>query len=337
MMRWLAFSLVILAVPLQAQLVETTFNGKKVQGTVIDGDTIPWVFLDEILVMDKPTFTDVEARKRYLLLRRRVLKVYPYAKAAGERLDSLNMRLAKEKSARKRVKYTKQYQKFLEERFEAELRKLTRSEGQILCKLVYRETDQTVFKLIRQYRNWLTAVGWSVTGSWYDINIRKYEYGKESLWKRKDQSKTTKRLSFVYTCDTTEERSSKQGLIKAVQFFFKTMKKREINPVGPLVVEFLKEHASSLYDYLLRKKPNEEMIAEDITDDIDKHFRAGFVLHWDDCLNHWMVDYDIIRVLKRYVGYSSWTDVPTKQRGLCYKNYNQNVTLPEWDIEQERY
>jgi hypothetical protein len=173
MIRTLALLLLALTIPLQAQLVETTFNGKKVQATIIDGDTIPWVFLDEILVTDKPTFTDVEARKRYLLLRRRVLKVYPYAKAAGERLDSLNMRLAKEKSARKRAKYTKQYQKFLEERFEAELRKLTRSEGQILCKLVYRETDKTVFKLIRQYRNWLTAVGWSVTGSWYDINIRK--------------------------------------------------------------------------------------------------------------------------------------------------------------------
>ncbi len=173
MIRTLILLLFAVSVPLQAQLVETTFNGKKVQATVINGDTIPWVFLDEILVMDKPTFTDVEARKRYLLLRRRVLKVYPYAKAAGERLDSLNMRLAKEKSARKRAKYTKQYQKFLEERFEAELRKLTRSEGQILCKLVYRETDQTVFKLIREYRNWLTAVGWSVTGSWYDINIRK--------------------------------------------------------------------------------------------------------------------------------------------------------------------
>ena len=173
MMRTIAVLLLALTVPLQAQLVETMFNGKKVQATVINGDTIPWVFLDEILVMDKPTFTDVEARKRYLLLRRRVLKVYPYAKAAGERLDSLNMRLAKEKSARKRARYTKNYQDFLEQRFEAELRKLTRSEGQILCKLVYRETDQTVFKLIRQYRNWLTAVGWSVTGSWYDINIRK--------------------------------------------------------------------------------------------------------------------------------------------------------------------
>lgn len=173
MMRVLGFLLLILAIPLQAQLVETTFNGKKVQGTVIDGDTIPWLFLDEILIVDTPTFTDVEARKRYLLLRRKVIKVYPYAKAAGERLDSLNMNLAREKSARKRAKYTKQYQKFLEERFEAELRKLTRSEGQILCKLVYRETDQTVFQLIREYRNWLTAVTWSVTGSWYDINIRK--------------------------------------------------------------------------------------------------------------------------------------------------------------------
>jgi hypothetical protein len=93
----------------------------------------------------------------------------------------------------------------------------------------------------------------------------------------------------------------------------------------------------ALYEYLLKKKPNEELVAEDLTNDIDKNFHAGFVLHWDDCLNHWMVDYIIICILNGYVGYSSWTDVPTKQRELCYRNYNQNVTLPEWDIEQERY
>jgi hypothetical protein len=50
-----------------------------------------------------------------------------------------------------------------------------------------------------------------------------------------------------------------------------------------------------------------------------------------------MVDYDIIRVLKGYVGYSSWTEVPTKQRAHCYRNYNEKVTLPEWNIDQERY
>jgi hypothetical protein len=91
----------------------------------------------------------------------------------------------------------------------------------------------------------------------------------------------------------------------------------------------IQEHASSLYEYLLKKKPNEELVAKNITDDIDKHFCAGFVLHWDDRLNHWMVDYDIIHILNCYVGYSSWTDVPTKERELCYKNYNRNMTLPE--------
>jgi hypothetical protein len=50
-----------------------------------------------------------------------------------------------------------------------------------------------------------------------------------------------------------------------------------------------------------------------------------------------MVDYDIIHILIGYVGYSSWTDMPTKQRELYYRNYNKNATLPEWDIEQERY
>ncbi len=87
---------------------------------------------------------------------------------------------------------------------------------------------------------------------------------------------------------------------------FMSMKKHDINPIGPFVIEYLNKHASFLYEYLLKKKPNEELVTEDLTDDINKHFRAGFVLHWDDYLNHWMVDYDIIRVLKWYVGYSSW-------------------------------
>ncbi len=131
----------------------------------------------------------------------------------------------------------------------------------------------------------------------------------------------------MYTCDTTNKRNEKQGLIKAIKFLFMSMKKHEINPIGPLVIDYLKKHASSLYEYLLKKKPNEELVAKDLADDIYKHFRAGFDLHWDDCLNHWMVNYDIIRILKWYVGYSSRNDMPTKQRELCYKNYNQNVTL----------
>jgi hypothetical protein len=90
----------------------------------------------------------------------------------------------------------------------------------------------------------------------YDSNIRKYEFGTESVWRHKEQSKTTKRLSFVYTCDTANKRNGKQSVIKAIKFMFMMMKKREINPIRPLVLEYLKDHASALYEYLLKKKPN---------------------------------------------------------------------------------
>jgi hypothetical protein len=61
----------------------------------------------------------------------------------------------------------------LEERFEPELRKLTRSEGQILSKLIYRETGLPVYDIIKTYRNGLSARFWSMTAWWYDIDLKR--------------------------------------------------------------------------------------------------------------------------------------------------------------------
>ncbi|MDX5326395.1 MAG: DUF4294 domain-containing protein [Bacteroidota bacterium] len=140
--------------------------------TIIDGDTIAWGVLDEILVSSTPTVSDREARRRYLILQRKVYKVYPYAIMAGDKLDSLNLKLDNLTSKRKRKKYIKEYQQFLEERFEPELRKLTRSEGQILSKLIHRETGMTVYELISEYRSGWTAFWWNVSANWYDISLK---------------------------------------------------------------------------------------------------------------------------------------------------------------------
>jgi hypothetical protein len=152
---------------------EQEIDPSKSQFSVIDGDTIARLLLDDILVLDNPIFSDPEARRRYYLLRRRVLKVYPYAKGMGERLDSLNLRLKEEPRYWKRKKMIRKYHKNLKDRFEPELHKLTVSEGQILCKLVYRETEYTIFDIIKSYKNTLSAILWRITASWWDISIRK--------------------------------------------------------------------------------------------------------------------------------------------------------------------
>ena len=140
---------------------------------VVDGDTVPWSVLDEMLFVAKPTLSDFQARRNYYILMKKVGRVYPYVREAALRMDSVNMQLEGIDRKRQRRKYTKSYQKYLEERFEPELRKLTRSEGQILSKLIYRETHTSVYEIIKTYRNGLSARFWSMTAWWYDIDLKR--------------------------------------------------------------------------------------------------------------------------------------------------------------------
>ncbi len=177
--------------------------------------------------------------------------------------------------------------------------------------------------------------------TYYEINICQHEFGQENCWRhcpsrQGKPSQTVKRIYFVYTCDTKKEQLGKQGVTEAVRFFFLSMKKRQSNPVGPLVLEHLKEHVEGLYTYLMRVNLSEDAVAKKITNDMDKHFDV-FIVKWNDSLNHWMVDYNIIHISKYCVGYLSWADVPTNQRNLCYKNCTANFKLPDWNIKQEIY
>jgi hypothetical protein len=126
-----------------------------------------------MLFVAKPTLNDFQARRNYYILMKKVGRVYPYVREAALRMDSVNFQLEGIDRRRQRRKYTKSYQKYLEERFEPELRKLTRSEGQILSKLIYRETHTSVYEIIKTYRNGLSARLWSMTAWWYDIDLKR--------------------------------------------------------------------------------------------------------------------------------------------------------------------
>jgi len=55
--------------------------------------------------------------------------------------------------------------------------------------------------------------------TYYEIGIRKHEFGSESLWKRRN-NKVVKRMSFVYSCDSREGMNTgRDGVIEAIQFF----------------------------------------------------------------------------------------------------------------------
>ena len=78
-------------------------------------------------------------------------------------------------------------------------------------------------------------------------------------------------------------------------------------------------------------------VGASLTKDIDKYYQRGYNLIWSESLNHCMVDYDIIRILKTHVGYTHWNDVSNKQKLLCFRSFDNNFNLPDWDAKQEKY
>ena len=141
----------LLPLNLFSQLPEQPLDSSEQEMIILEGDSIfrNSIELDEVYIFGKLRFDSYDEKLRYYILRRKTLKVYPYAKLASERLLELNSRLGQIKSRGKRKQYTKIVQRYIEEEFSAELKKLTRTEGQILVKLIYRQTGITAFDLAK--------------------------------------------------------------------------------------------------------------------------------------------------------------------------------------------
>jgi hypothetical protein len=158
-----------------AQLEPVQQDSTVVEYILIEGDSIPKtaIYLNEVLLLQKLKFDSKEDRIKYLILKRKTIKVYPYAKLAAERLTTLTERLATLETNRAKRRYAKIIQKYIEEEFSAELKKLTRTEGQILVKLIHRQTGITTFDLIKDLRSGWRAFWFNTTASVFDISLKR--------------------------------------------------------------------------------------------------------------------------------------------------------------------
>ncbi len=150
---------------------DTTQVGYELDDDFNPNDTI---VLPEIIVSKEKL--DPEAKKQFLLLQNRVLKTYPYAKLASERLTNLNIGMANLKTNKEKKKYFKIVETYLTNEFEAKLKKLSRKQGQILVKLIHRQTGSTTYELVKNLKSGWKAFWSNTAASLFDINLKtKYQ------------------------------------------------------------------------------------------------------------------------------------------------------------------
>lgn len=149
------------------------------QYLVFEGDTL-LIELDEVMLLKSVKFKTTYDQKYYYWFRKKVLKAYPYAKLASERLTVLNERRDNIKSKRKKREYTVRIQKYMEGEFTDQLKKLTRTEGRILIKLIHRQTGETAYDVVKDLRSGWKAFWYNTTANMFKLSL-KLEYNPEKV------------------------------------------------------------------------------------------------------------------------------------------------------------
>src|SRR5690606_31943161 len=122
-----------------------------------DGERVPWVLLPDVNIYGYRKFASEEDRIRYNRLRYNVLKVLPYAKMAQQKYDQLHRDLALTNDKKEQKMLVKNCEKDIKNIFNKEVKNMTVTQGQILLKLIDRETGNSSFEVVKELRGGVSA------------------------------------------------------------------------------------------------------------------------------------------------------------------------------------
>jgi hypothetical protein len=127
---------------------------------VYGGDTMTYRVMDQVFVSAKMSKEQRKANREWTRLRNAVYVTYPYAMKASAIINDVNRHLAGVTDEQKRKKDLSLREKELKKEFTAPLTNLSVYQGKILMKLINRQTKNTCYELVKEYRGGFSARFW---------------------------------------------------------------------------------------------------------------------------------------------------------------------------------
>jgi len=127
---------------------------------VYGGDTMTYAQLDMVIVWGKMSTAQRKANREWTRLRNAVYVTYPYAKKASYIINDVNSNLKHVIDEKKRKQYLSSREKVLKKEFTEPLTNLSVYQGKILMKLINRETSNTCYELVKEYKGGFSAKFW---------------------------------------------------------------------------------------------------------------------------------------------------------------------------------
>ena len=157
------------------------FNGKFEYMIDECGDTLIMADLGDVSISSMRLFDNPEDLKTYRRYRRYAYHVYPYATEAIKIFREVDYATNNMKPAKRR-KYIRKLQKDLKDEFEDPLKKLTKTQGMVLFKMIEKELDTSMFLLLKDLKGGLSASYWGTLGRLYGHRLKDgYKRGDDHI------------------------------------------------------------------------------------------------------------------------------------------------------------
>ncbi len=153
-----------------------TLDGEIVTALITENDTILIADLDDVFVSSMRAFSNRNEYRRYLKYRRYAAIVYPYAVEAIRIFKEVDY-VTKNMKKAKRKKHIRRLNREYKKEFKDKLKKLTKTQGLILIKMVEKELDIPMYDLIKDLRGGVSASYWHELAKFNGYNL-KAGYGK---------------------------------------------------------------------------------------------------------------------------------------------------------------
>ena len=182
MKNWILFLLLYLAAqPFFAQTPDTLPQGAWARMEVENGDTVFVMSLRLHRVSGKRQFKDFAEQRQYYLYYRAARRVYPYAVQAIDMYNDIQME-TQDMSKGKRRRYIRREHKEMKEDMTEQMKKLSRTEGKVLIKMIERQLDKNFYDVVRETRGGFTAAYWNQMGKIWNYDLKDgYRLGADGL------------------------------------------------------------------------------------------------------------------------------------------------------------
>lgn len=154
---------------------QTRFGAKDTIETlavVYGGDTLSFYYMEMATITGVMSEATKQAMAKRSRLRNAVYVTYPYAITASSVMNDINAHLAGITNKGERRRYIKSREKDLRRDFTDKLTNLSVYQGKVLMKIIYRETGEHCYEIIKELRGGATARFWQTVAFLFGSSLK---------------------------------------------------------------------------------------------------------------------------------------------------------------------